>query len=87
MTHILYFSSPFCNICKVSHPAVISAAAYYHLPIEEVNAHDDKNQTLVDKYNIMTLPTIILRDETGELYRTTGAKNVNCLIEDIANII
>ncbi|NTU69219.1 hypothetical protein HGB13_00095 [bacterium] len=74
-------------MCKLTAPAIRSAAAYFHTAVEEVDSDDDRNEHLVKKYDIMSLPTIIIVDVTGEVYRTTGGKNANTLIEEFSNYL
>lgn len=87
MPQILYFSAPWCSKCKITGPAVKAATSYYNLLLEEINCDDDKNESLIKKYNIMSLPVIIVLQHGKEVYRTEGFKTAGILIEEFANFI
>lgn len=84
MKRILYFSAPWCSMCKLTSPSLLSATSYYHTVFENINCDDEKNEHLTKKYDIMSLPTIIILDEDGDVvYRSSGAKSVEGLIADL----
>lgn len=87
MFHILYFTTPCCSKCKITGPNIRSAAAYYNLTLEEVNADDDKNHNLVIKYAVMEAPTIVLLQYGKEVWRTSGLKSVESLVQDLDEFI
>ena len=68
---IMYFSAPWCQPCKVLGP-VIDSLIVAGMNVKKVNC--DYDVSLVQKYNIKSIPTLILTDLGGsELGRKTGA--------------
>lgn len=82
---LLKFSASWCGPCKVQaqklkeHPVVVE--------IEEIDV--DSDNELNSKFNIRSVPTMILVDDEGnELYRWTGiteSEVINRLINDFRN--
>lgn len=87
MFKLLYFSAPWCGPCKMTGPAIKSVSSYYNIPIEEVDCSNEKNDNLVTKFNVLSTPTIILLDETVEVYRAQGLKNVEILKSELKEYI
>ena len=68
---IIYFSSPGCQPCKVLGP-VMDSLISEGMNIKKVNC--DYDVTLVQKYNIKNVPTLVLTDLGGnEIGRKIGA--------------
>ncbi len=84
---ILYFSASWCSQCKIVKPALISAVAYYGKEFIEVVADAPENKELIEKYEIMSLPVIIILDEEKILYRSSGLKNSEILINDFKEFL
>lgn len=64
MKKVLKFYSGTCGPCKVM------GCKLKQLPpeveVQEIEVTDDSNESLIDKYNIRSIPTIIVVDESGE---------------------
>lgn len=87
MFHIIYFSSPWCSKCKITGPNVRSVASYYNITIQEVNCDDEKDEYLVKKYDVMSLPTIVILEEGRKVFQTEGLKSLESLLQDLDPII
>lgn len=61
MIKILKFEAEWCNSCKF----LDSQIEGIDLPIEHVDA--DVEDDLVNKYDVLSLPTLIFADENGEI--------------------
>ena len=67
---IIYFSAPHCGPCKVLGP-VMDNLISGGMKVKKVNC--DYDVTLVQKYNIKNIPTLVLTDLDGnELGRKVG---------------
>ena len=67
---ILNFSAPWCEPCKLLGP-VMDGLANEGVNVKKVNI--DYDVTLVEKYGIKSVPTLILTDTQGnEIKRSVG---------------
>jgi hypothetical protein len=76
--HVLFFSTLQNEATKL---ACISAAAYYKWTFEEVDMNNYKNNYLVSKHQVKLEPTIVVLKYGKEIYKTSGFKNSQALIE------
>ena len=68
---IIYFSAPWCQPCKVLGP-VIDSLIVEGMNVKKVNC--DYDVSLVQKYNIKSIPTLVLTDlEGNEIGRKIGS--------------
>lgn len=82
---LLKFSATWCGPCKMQaqklkeHPIVVE--------VEEIDV--DSDNELISKFNIMSVPTMILVDDEGSaIHRWTGItepEEINRLIDDFRN--
>ena len=69
---ILYFSAPWCEPCKQLGP-VIDSLISEGINVKKVNT--DYDVSLVEKYNIKNVPTLILTDLQGKEIKRTSNGN------------
>lgn len=68
---LLYFSAPWCAPCKMLAPLMERVAETR--AVEKINIDEDFE--LAQKFNIRSIPTVVLVDEAEqELERTVGPK-------------
>lgn len=65
---IIKFYSDTCGPCKVLDSNLKKAGIEY----ESINANSDENDTLVEKYGIRAVPTLIKEDNGVEIARHVG---------------
>ena len=65
---IIKFYSDTCGPCKVLDSNLKKANIKY----ESINANDDENDVLVEKYKIRAVPTLIKENNGVEIARHTG---------------
>ncbi len=81
INQILFFHADWCSQCKLLQKELKD---FNYLPITEIDA--DENDSLCDKYNIKSLPVIILLDESNkEVNRYIGFISKNDLVNLIKN--
>jgi thioredoxin 1 len=72
-----YFTAAWCGPCKMFKPVIQEVVSEGH-SIEILDI--DKNQALAAKYNVMSIPTIVIEDNDVEVDRLTGATTKDDLI-------
>ena len=76
--NILKFFGSWCNPCKTLNKSFKDAG------IEYTSIDVDDNEELVDKYNVTSVPTVIVLDENGEeIGRFVGARSKDQLINEL----
>jgi thioredoxin 1 len=70
---IVYFWAVWCPPCKMVSPVIENLAEKYSGKIKVVKVNTDDNQILAMKYNIMSIPTIMLFKDGKTLERSVGA--------------
>jgi thiol-disulfide isomerase/thioredoxin len=71
MKKLLYFSSSWCSPCKAFKPVMQRISQT--IPVEFIDV--DSNPDASIKYNIKSIPTVVLTEGSNELKRFTGVKN------------
>ncbi len=67
---ILYFSAPWCSPCKQLGPKIDQLQSE-GIAVKKINC--DYDVTLVQKYNVRNVPTLVLTDMQGnEIKRMSG---------------
>ena len=68
---ILYFSAPWCGPCKVMSPLMEQMEKQGKIKMKKINV--DYDASMPQKYNIKSVPTMVLTDLDGnEIKRKTG---------------
>ena len=76
--NILKFFGTWCNPCKVL------SKAFEEAKIEHQAIDVDENEELADKYNVKSVPTVIvLNNEGEELGRFVGTRTKEQLLEEL----
>ena len=77
MRKFLYFSAPWCGPCKMFSPLMEDISAT--MAVEKINV--DENQELASKYNVRSVPTVILLENDVEIWKTVGVTSKDTLTE------
>lgn len=68
---ILYFTAPWCKACVNLEPHIAKVKSA--VPIEKVDASADPE--MVEKYGVISLPTLVFLENDKEVDRTVGVSN------------
>lgn len=66
------FFAPWCGPCRLASPVIDELAQEYQGKIEIFKVNIDEAEELVDKYQVMSVPTVIIFKEGKEAERITG---------------
>ena len=77
MKQLWYFSAPWCGPCKTFGPKM-DQVAEQGIPVNKVNV--DYTPDVVTKYNVKSIPTVILVENGAEKARFVGVKSVQDVI-------
>ena len=72
MKQLLYFSAPWCGPCKSFGPTMDRVAGE-GIPVSKINI--DYDATAPTKYNIKSVPTVVLVQNGQEVKRFVGVKS------------
>ena len=67
---VLYFTAAWCGPCKMFKPTVQAVSAETGVGIKYVDV--DQQPDIAQKYNISSVPTIIVENDGNVLYRNSG---------------
>ena len=70
---VVDFWAPWCGPCRMVSPVIEKLAEKYNGKIKVVKVNVDDNQALAMKYNIMSIPTVMLFKEGRALDQAIGA--------------
>ena len=80
MNKILLFKMSTCSPCKL----LSKLFTQLNIQKEDIILDEDENEKLADKYNINSVPTVIvLNNEGEELGRFVGSRNKEQLLEEL----
>lgn len=84
---ILKFSASWCGPCRVfanTFKKVSEMEKYKDIEFKSIDIEEDEGELYVEKYNIKSVPTILLLDENNELiYKLSG----NIPLDEFVGII
>lgn len=69
---LLYFTATWCQPCKVFGPVMETVVEDVQVPIKKMDIANYPAE--VDKYGIMSVPTVVLVNGGNEVDRFTGAR-------------
>ena len=75
MKQVLYFTAQWCSVCQDMTPIVEHLKK--SIPIEKIDTDYDVSYT--EKYNVKSIPTVIVLENGKEIKRHTGKLNKNQL--------
>ena len=70
---LVVFYADWCGPCRMVSPIIESLSAEYAGKAKFVKINTDENQDLAERYNIMSIPTIMIFKNGDVASRTVGA--------------
>jgi len=80
---IVDFWAPWCGPCKSMAPVFKSVASKYPLKVLFVKVNTEAEQSLGVRYNIRSIPTLVVYKDGKEIQRVSGAMDEQNLINFI----
>lgn len=81
------FMASWCGPCKTLSPTVDKLSERYSDKIKIVKINIDDNDEIVDKYKIMSVPTILFFKDGQVVDKSVGLVTIEKLIEKVEKII
>ena len=88
--HLLYFSTPSCNVCKVLKPKIVRMLEERYPKMEFYYIDVEKHKKIAAEHTVFTIPTILVFFDGKESIRKSryiGVKELENLIERGYSII
>ena len=81
---VLYFTSPGCNVCKVLKPKVFDLihSKYPEIELHFIDVSEDR--ALAAKYQVYTVPVLLVFFEGKEFYRFVRNISIHELDKDLS---
>ena len=77
MKQVLYFSAKWCTACQATTPIVEQVKKSNQAQVVMIDV--DYDVSLVEQYNIKSVPTTIILENNNEIKRYVGSINANQL--------
>ncbi len=77
MKQVLYFSAKWCTACQATTPIVENIKKSSQAQVAMIDV--DYDVSLVEQYNVRSVPTTIILENNNEIKRYVGAINANQL--------
>lgn len=76
-----YFSATWCGPCQTFKPIMKEVAGAGH-PIEFIDV--DQNNTAATKYNVRSVPTVVIEENGVEVDRVVGMQTKRVMLERLS---
>ena len=73
MKTLLFFTAPWCAVCKTLKPIVDEEAPAQGYEIEYLHLDDDDGMLFAEAYKVRSLPTLIVLEDGKETKRAVGS--------------
>lgn len=80
------FWAPWCGPCKIMGPIFDEVSEKFSDKVKFVKINVDENPKMAEKYNVMSIPTLIIFKDKKEADRSTGLQSKESLKEKINQI-
>lgn len=77
---LLYFSAPWCVICKTTAP-IVDDLITEGAPIQKVDVSQEKDQLLANQLGVMTLPNFVLMKNGKPSAQLQGRQTKESLLD------
>lgn len=71
----IYFCTDTCGPCKFFYPKAEKICKNYGMELDKISLTLEENSHFKEKYDLKTVPTIIILDGEDEIFRHVGVAN------------
>ena len=76
-----YFSAPWCEPCKLFKP-IMEELSLQGYNIKFINGDENKKEAI--KYNIRSIPTVVIEQDGKEINRLLGVQSKEMIIKELS---
>ena len=80
---LLQFSASWCGPCNALSPILTKVAESLDIGLQKIDIDDDKNKDIVSKFQIRSIPTVILFEDNKPVDQFVGMKSEQKIINFI----
>ena len=84
---LIDFWAPWCVPCKMIAPLLEKSADKFKDRLKIVKLNSEENKELADKYQIMSIPSIVMFSKGKEIGRIAGVMDENRLNEEVEDLL
>ena len=84
---VVDFWAPWCGPCKVMGPEFSQAAAHFPLKALFAKVNTQEEQWLAQRFDVRSIPTLIVFKEGKELYRMSGALKKDAIVSLVQGVV
>lgn len=81
--HLIKFTAAWCGPCKAFGPVFKAFAEKNGLEVREIDIDSDPD--MAERYDIRSVPTVVVVEGDNEVKRIVGAKPTNVLARELAD--
>lgn len=84
---VVDFWAPWCGPCKMMGPEFAKAAAHFPLKALFAKVNTQEEQWLAQRFDVRSIPTLIVFKEGKELYRMSGALKKDAIVSLVQGMV
>ncbi len=84
---LVYLWASFCGPCRSFSPVIEEISNLYKDKLDVIKVNIEESGSIANKYNVITIPTIVLLNKNTVVAKRTGSANKKTIIEFLDKFI